>query len=116
MRTGLVVGLIAVGIVALGIVAAANPAEARGRRSGVFFVGPSHAAPVAAPVARAPETPRIRTAAAGEPEPMTTGTTAPVAAAPAARQEAAPAPAPAPVRPWCTGRVFGSGAGFCAIN
>jgi hypothetical protein len=55
----------------------------------------------------------VQTAAveAGGPEPMTTGTTAPVM-----RREAAPAPAPVPAKPWCTGRVFGSGAGFCAIN
>lgn len=62
------------------------------------------------------EEPRLRTAAAdaGGPEPMTTGTTAPVAA-----REAAPVrvSAPAPAQPWCaTNRVFGSGMGFCAIN
>ncbi|AWN47877.1 hypothetical protein DK419_17390 [Methylobacterium terrae] len=111
MRAGLVLGL-----VGLGIVAAANPAEARGRRGGGFFVTRSHAAPAEAPATRAQEAPRMRTAAAAEPEPMTTGTTTPVAAAPTPRAEAAPAPAPAPARPWCTGRVFGSGAGFCAIN
>jgi hypothetical protein len=113
MRTGLVLGLFA-----LGMAAAANPAEARGRRGGFFFIGRSHAAPADAPASRAPEAPRIRTAAAGGPEPMTTGTTAPVPAPAVTRREAAPPPAPAPVpaRPWCTGRVFGSGAGFCAIN
>ncbi|MGX7705123.1 hypothetical protein [Methylobacterium sp. Gmos1] len=113
MRTGLMLGLVAVGIVA------AVPAEARGRRGGggVFFVSSrSHAAPAETSPARAPAAePRTYVAAAdaGGSEPMTTGAT--VAAV---RPAAAPAPvrAPVPVRPWCTGRVFGSGAGFCAIN
>ncbi|OAS23378.1 hypothetical protein A5481_17080 [Methylobacterium platani] len=102
------------GLVGLGIVAAAGSAEARGRRGGFAFIAPSHAAAAAPPAARSPEQPRIRTAAAGDPEPMTTGTTAPIPAAPIAA--APPEAAPAPARPWCTGRVFGSGAGFCAIN
>lgn len=114
MRAGLMLGLVAVGIVA-----AALPAEARGRRGGggVFFVSTrSHAAPAETSPVRAPaQEPRTYMAAAdaGGPEPMTTGTTAA-----AVRPEAAPAPvrAPVPARPWCTGRVFGSGAGFCAIN
>lgn len=110
MRAGLVLGL-----VGLGIVAAANPAEARGRRGGLFITR-SHAAPAETPAARAPDAPRVRMAAASEPEPMTTGTTTPVAAAPAPRAGTTPTPAPSPARPWCTGRVFGSGAGFCAIN
>ncbi|MCF4128651.1 hypothetical protein [Methylobacterium sp. SyP6R] len=113
MRAGLMAGL-----VALGILVAAAPAEARGRRGGggVFFVtSRSHAVTAEPRTALGPE-PRLRTAAAdaGGPEPMTTGTTAPIPT-----REAAPAPssAPAPLRPWCaTGRVFGSGAGFCAIN
>ncbi|AWN53257.1 hypothetical protein [Methylobacterium sp. 17Sr1-1] len=112
MHAGLTVGL-----VALGILAAVAPAEARGRRGGggVFFVsGRSHAAPAERSTGRAPaQEPRTRTAAAeaGGPEPMTTGATLPVVP-----REAAPAPVPAPARPWCTGRVFGSGEGFCAIN
>ena len=112
MRAGLMVGL-----VALGILAAAAPAEARGRRGGGIFLfsSRSHAAPAETLPAGAPaQEPRMRTAAdAGGPEPITTGTTLPVA-----RREAAPAPVPAtvPAQPWCTGRVFGSGAGFCAIN
>lgn len=108
MRAGLMVGL-----AALGVLAAAAPAEAKGRRGGFSFITRSHAAPAAAPVV-ASEMPRLRTAAADGPEPITTGTTAPVI-----RRDAAPAPAPspAPAKPWCTtGRVFGSGAGFCAIN
>ncbi len=108
MRAGLMLGL-----TALGILAATMPAEAKGRRGGGFsFVGRSHAAPAAAPAAA--EAPRLRTASADGPEPMTTGTTAP----PAPRVAApAPAPNPVPAKPWCTtGRIFGSGAGFCAIN
>ncbi|UHC19208.1 hypothetical protein LRS73_30425 [Methylobacterium currus] len=71
-------------------------------------------ATVAPAAAQAPaQEPRMQTAAAdaGGPEPMTTDTTVRVG-----RREAIPAPAPAQARPWCTGRVFGSGAGFCAIN
>ncbi|BAQ48125.1 MULTISPECIES: hypothetical protein [Methylobacterium] len=107
MRAGLMLGL-----TALGILAAASPAEAKGRRGGFSFIARSHAAPAGAPAAA--EAPRLRTASADGPEPMTTGTTAP----PAPRVAApAPAPSPAPAKPWCTtGRVFGSGAGFCAIN
>ncbi len=113
MRAGLTIGL-----VALAVLAAAAPAEARGRRGGfgIFFVSSrSHAAPAEPRAFRAQE-PRLRTATADEsgPEPMTTGATAPVVT-----REAAPArsPAPAPAQPWCaTNRVFGSGAGFCAIN
>lgn len=112
MRAGLMLGL-----VGLALVAAPGDAEARGRRGGgVFFIAQSHAAPADAQATRRPEPPRVRTAAAGGPEPMTTGTTAPAPAVPVARSAAAPAPAPAPARPWCAGRVFGSGAGFCAIN
>ncbi|SFV14848.1 hypothetical protein SAMN02799631_05971 [Methylobacterium sp. 174MFSha1.1] len=111
MRAGLMVGL-----VALGSLAAAAPAEARGRRGGAvfFFSSRSHAAPAERVTGQAPvQEPRTRTAAAeaGGPEPITTGTTLPVVP-----REAAPAPVPAPARPWCTGRVFGSGEGFCAIN
>jgi hypothetical protein len=108
MRAGLVLGLVALGGVAVSALAASAPAEAKGRR-GTVFVARSHDAPSHTPV----EPPRVQTAAveAGGPEPMTTGTTAPVT-----RREAAPAPAPVPAKPWCTGRVFGSGAGFCAIN
>lgn len=109
MRAGLMVGLVALGIVA--------PAEARGLRGGggVIVVSTrSHAARAETSSAQIPaQAPRMRMAAdeAGGPEPITTGTTLPVAP-----REAAPAPVPAPVRPRCTGRVFGSGAGFCAIN
>ncbi|GJD59940.1 hypothetical protein [Methylobacterium frigidaeris] len=113
MRAGLTVGL-----VALSILAAAEPAEARGRRGGIVFVaGRNHAAPAETSAARIPgQEPWMRTAAAdaGAPEPMTTGTAVPVV-----RREMNPPPNPTPVpaRPWCiTGRVFGSGAGFCAIN
>ncbi|QRE77592.1 hypothetical protein [Methylobacterium aquaticum] len=107
-----------VGLVVLGILAAVAPAEARGRRggTGIVFVSRGGQAGTAMPPAAPEEEPRLRTAAAdaGGPEPMTTGTTMPVAVRePAPR----PAPAPVPARPWCsTGRVFGSGAAFCAIN
>lgn len=86
MRAGLTVGLTTLGILAMVV-------------------------PVAAQTPT--QEPLMQTAAAdaGGPGPMTTATTVPVG-----RRAAIPAPAPTQARPWCTGRVFGSGAGFCAIN
>ncbi|GJD50613.1 hypothetical protein OPKNFCMD_3356 [Methylobacterium crusticola] len=107
MRTVLVIGS-----VILALAASVVPSEARGRRGGIglVLVGTGGAPrPTPAAAQGQPDAgPVIRTATAdpASPEPMTTGTTT----------RAKPREAP-PAEAWCArGRVFGTGAGFCAIN
>ena len=95
-------------IAALSLACLTQQAEAKDRRSGpaVLTVSASDAVPLrGAADAPAPEAgATMRTASAATSEPMTTGTTA------------SPKPAAA-AKPWCaSGRVLGSGAGFCVIN
>jgi hypothetical protein len=110
--------LLVAGMAAIVWAAGASGSEARVRRGGfgVFYVaagaGAARAATKGSESKASERAPVVRTASAEDgPVPTTTGTTVPT-----------PAPAPAPVaaakpaKPWCAGRVFGSGSGFCEIN
>ncbi|WP_157063984.1 hypothetical protein [Methylobacterium tarhaniae] len=111
MRAVLVIGIAAI--------AAAGQAEAGGGRDAPGLAKPDRVAvaPAAdAPVTDAEARPEIRTSSAAQdaPEPMMTGSTTP--AAPRGAVPGAAKPVPAAAKPWCTGRIFGTGVGFCALN